>query len=350
MILPVQRWNDLADVPSGFGPSVVTIGNFDGVHRGHASVLTRMCADARAAGARAVAVTFTPHPLQVHRPDEAPELLTGDEDRLELLEQTGLDAVLLLPYTLDFARQTPQEFVERYLVDGLRARTVVVGRDVRFGWQNSGDLSTMVALGERYGFDVEVIDDVTPAAAADPGSPEDRAADPLRRRWSSTWARELLTAGDVVQAARVLGRPHRVRGTVVHGDARGRELGYPTANLGGDLTGMVPADGVYAGWLRRTRHADGSPVDPHEGDVVLPAAVSIGTNPTFDGVERRVEAYVLDRDDLDLYDEQVVVELVERLRPTLRFDSVEGLLERMGEDVERVRVVLAGTRPGTADA
>lgn len=342
MILPVQRWNDLADVPSGFGPSVVTIGNFDGVHRGHVSVLTRMCADARAVGARAVAVTFTPHPLQVHRPDSAPELITGDEDRLELLAETGLDAVLLLPYTLEFARQTPQEFVERYLVDGLRTRTVVVGRDVRFGWQNSGDLSTMVALGERYGFDVEVIEDVTPAPAADPGSAEDQAADPLRRRWSSTWARELLEAGDVVQAARVLGRPHRVRGTVVHGDARGRELGYPTANLGGDLTGMVPADGVYAGWLRRVRHADGTAVTSQDPDRVLPAAVSIGTNPTFDGQERRIEAYVLDRDDLDLYDEQVVVELVERLRPTLRFDSVDALLERMGEDVERVREVLAG--------
>ncbi|WP_273651506.1 bifunctional riboflavin kinase/FAD synthetase [Cellulomonas fimi] len=342
MILPVQRWNDLADVPSGFGPSVVTIGNFDGVHRGHVSVLTRMCADARAVGARAVAVTFTPHPLQVHRPDSAPELITGDEDRLELLAETGLDAVLLLPYTLEFARQTPQEFVERYLVDGLRTRTVVVGRDVRFGWQNSGDLSTMVALGERYGFDVEVIEDVTPAPAADPGSAEDQAADPLRRRWSSTWARELLEAGDVVQAARVLGRPHRVRGTVVHGDARGRELGYPTANLGGELTGMVPADGVYAGWLRRVRHADGTAVTSQDPDRVLPAAVSIGTNPTFDGQERRIEAYVLDRDDLDLYDEQVVVELVERLRPTLRFDSVDALLERMGEDVERVREVLAG--------
>ncbi|GCD20325.1 bifunctional riboflavin kinase/FAD synthetase [Cellulomonas algicola] len=342
MILPVQRWNDLADVPSGFGPSVVTIGNFDGVHRGHVSVLTRMCADARAVGARAVAVTFTPHPLQVHRPDSAPELITGDEDRLELLAETGLDAVLLLPYTLDFARQTPQEFVERYLVDGLRTRTVVVGRDVRFGWQNSGDLSTMVALGERYGFDVEVIEDVTPAPAADPGSAEDQAADPLRRRWSSTWTRELLEAGDVVQAARVLGRPHRVRGTVVHGDARGRELGYPTANLGGDLTGMVPADGVYAGWLRRVRRADGTPVTAQDSDRVLPAAVSIGTNPTFDGQERRVEAYVLDRDDLDLYDEQVVVELVERLRPTLRFDSVDALLERMGEDVQQVRTVLAG--------
>lgn len=345
MILGVQRWNDLADVPSGFGPSVVTIGNFDGVHRGHVSVLTRMCADAQAVGARAVAVTFSPHPLQVHRPDSAPELITGDEDRLELLAQTGLDAVLMLPYSLDFARQSPQEFVERYLVDGLRARTVVVGRDVRFGWQNAGDLSTMVALGERYGFDVEVIEDVTPARAADPGSPEDHAADPLRRRWSSTWARELLSAGDVVQAARVLGRPHRVRGTVVHGDARGRDLGYPTANLGGDLTGMVPADGVYAGWLRRVRRADGTEVAADERDTVLPAAVSIGTNPTFDGQERRVEAYVLDRDDLDLYDEQVVVELVERLRPTLRFDSVDALLERMHEDVEQVRAVLDGAAP-----
>jgi len=278
----------------------------------------------------------------VHRPESAPPLLTGDEDRLELLAETGLDAVLLLPYTLDFARQTPEEFVQRYLVDGLHARTVVVGRDVRFGWQNSGDLSTMVALGERHGFEVEVIEDVAPTQAADPGSAEDHAADPLRRRWSSTWTRELLDAGDVVGAARVLGRPHRVRGTVVHGDARGRELGFPTANLGGDLAGMVPADGVYAGWLRRVLRADGTPVAAGEPDTVLPAAVSIGTNPTFDGVERRVEAYVLDRDDLDLYDEQVVVELVERLRPTLRFDSVDALLERMHEDVERVRVVLAG--------
>jgi len=146
----------------------------------------------------------------------------------------------------------------------------------------------------------------------------------------------------VVQAARVLGRPHRVRGTVVHGDARGRELGFPTANLGADLTGMVPADGVYAGWLRRTREADGTPVQAGEPDSVLPAAVSIGTNPTFDGQERRVEAYVLDRTDLDLYDQQVVLELVEQLRPTLRFDSVDELLVRMHEDVERVREVLDG--------
>lgn len=329
----MHRWSDLADVPADFGPTVVTLGNFDGVHRGHASVLRRMAADARAQGWSAVAVTFTPHPLQVHRPDDAPPLLTGDEDRLDLLEATGLDAVLLLPYSLEFARQSPEEFVRAYLVEGLRARTVVVGRDVRFGWQNSGDLSTMVALGERYGFAVEVIDDITPdeVESAAPGAPA--------RRWSSTWVREALAAGDVEQAARVLGRPHRLRGVVVHGDARGRELGFPTANLAQDAVGMVPADGVYAGWLRRTRRADGTRVDEPR----LPAAVSIGTNPTFDGEQRRVEAYVLDRTDLDLYDDEVVLDLVAHLRPTLRFSSVEELLVRMHEDVARVREVLAAS-------
>ena len=271
-------------------------------------------------------MTFSPHPQQVHRPDTAPPLLTGDADRLELLEQTGLDAVLLLEYTLEFARQTPEEFVQRYLVDVLHARTVVVGRDVRFGWNNSGDLSTMVELGREHGFDVEVIDDVTPAASADPGSAEDRAADPLRRRWSSTWVRELLDAGDVVQAARVLGRPHRVRGTVVHGDARGRELGFPTANLGPDATGMVPADGVYAGWLRARRRRQRRTTARR----VLPAAISIGTNPTFDGVERRVEAYVLDRTDLDLYE--------------------RGRRARAGRAAAADAAVRLDRRPGRADA
>jgi riboflavin kinase/FMN adenylyltransferase len=329
----VHRWTDLAQVPADFGPSVVTVGNFDGVHRGHVGVLTRMVADARAVGARSVAVTFSPHPQQVHRPETAPPLLTGDADRLELLAGTGLDAVLLLTYSLEFAQQTPEEFVRRYLVDGLRARTVVVGRDVRFGRGNAGDLGTMVALGERYGFAVEVIEDVAPPAPG--GGP---------RRWSSTWVRELLAAGDVRAAAEVLGRPHRVRGTVVHGDKRGRLLGFPTANLSPDATGMVPADGVYAGRLLRPSLPEGAP------DAVLPAAVSVGSNPTFDGVQRRVEAYVLDRTDLDLYGEEVVLELVDRLRPTLRFDSVDALVARMHEDVAATRVALAAPadRPGPA--
>lgn len=315
----MQRWTDLSQVPAGFGPSVVTIGNFDGVHRGHRSVLTRMVGRARTAGAAAVAVTFHPHPAQVHRPGTAPELITGVADRLELLAGTGLDAVLLVEYTLEFARTTPEDFVRTYLVEGLRAGTVVVGRDVRFGVDNSGDLATMVALGERYGFAVEVIEDLH-------GEHD--------RRWSSTWVRELLAEGDVVAAAEILGRPHRVRGVVVHGDARGRELGFPTANLGG-TSGMVPADGVYAGWMRRTGLPDGLP------DGYLPVAVSIGTNPTFDGVGRRVEAHVPDRTDLDLYDEEVVLELVERLRPTERYDSVEALVTQMHDDVRRTRERLA---------
>ena len=320
----MERWTGLEQVPEGFGPSVVTIGNFDGVHRGHAEVLGVIVETARASGARSVAVTFDPHPASVHRPDEAPPLICSVDDRLELMAATGLDAVLLLEYTLDFARQTPEDFVRRYLVDGLRASTVVVGHDVRFGLDNTGTLETMVELGRTHGFAVTVIDDV--------GRHGEGA------RWSSTVGRNLLLAGDVAAASTLLGRHHSLRGVVVHGDARGRELGFPTANLSQDAAGIIPADGVYAGWLRRPRLLELGAGTP---DAVLPAAVSIGTNPTFDGVQRRVEAYVLDRTDLDLYDEEVVVELVERLRPTLRFDGMAPLVAQMHEDVAQARAILS---------
>lgn len=315
----MHHWTDLGQVPPGFGPSVVTIGNFDGVHLGHRQVLTRMVADARAAGraagTQAVAVTFDPHPRQLHRPEDAPALITGVRDKLELLASTGLDAVLVQPYTWEFARQSPEEFVRRFLVDGLHAVTVVVGHDVRFGWQNAGDLSTMLALGNQYGFTVEVIDEVkTPDGG---------------RRWSSTWVRELLSLGDVGGAAEILGRPHRLRGEVVRGDQRGRELGFPTANLSASADGLVPADGVYAGWLSRVSDRER-----------LPAAISIGTNPTFAGESRRVEAYVLGRTDLELYGDEILLEFVERLRPTLKFDSVDDLVATMNDDVAKARVVL----------
>ncbi|SDC69173.1 riboflavin kinase / FMN adenylyltransferase [Sanguibacter gelidistatuariae] len=318
----MQRWNGLSQVPAGVGPSVVTIGNFDGVHRGHAKVITRLIERARELSARSVAITFDPHPAQVHRPAEAPPLICGLTDRLDLLEATGLDAVLVLPYSLDFAQLTPRDFVAEYIVGALGACTVAVGRDVRFGLNNSGTLTTMIELGQELGFTVEVIDDVGNDAAA---------------RWSSSAVRELLLAGRVTEAARVLGRPHRLRGVVVHGDARGRELGFPTANLSQDAEGMVPADGVYAGWVRRPSSTE---------DAVLPAAISIGTNPTFDGVQRRVEAYVLDRTDLDLYGEEILVEFVEHLRPTLRFDGLEPLVIQMHDDVVQAREILAG---GPAD-
>ncbi|MCA5893218.1 bifunctional riboflavin kinase/FAD synthetase [Isoptericola sp. NEAU-Y5] len=323
----MQVFTGLEQVPDGFGPSVVTIGNFDGVHRGHQAVLERLVGIARAGGRAAVGLTFDPHPAVVHRPDSAPDLLTGLTDRLDLLARTGLDAVLVVPYTLELAALTPEEFVTRYLVDGLGARAVVVGHDVRFGKGNVGTLDTMVELGGRHGFEVVAVDDVGDCLPA---------ADGAGQRWSSSAARALLAEGDVAQAAEILGRPHRVRGTVVHGDARGRELGFPTANLGG-IEGMVPADGVYAGRLRRPRLAA---TDPGHPDTDLPAAISIGTNPTFDGVERRVEAYVLDRTDLDLYDEPVVLELTARLRPTLRFDGIEPLVAQMHDDVARAREIL----------
>jgi len=314
----VLRWTDLDQVPAGFGPSIVTIGNFDGVHLGHAAVLRTMVTQARASGERAVAVTFDPHPAAVHRPGSAPVAITGLADRLDLLEATGLDATLVLRYTLEFARQTPEEFVRDCLVVPLGMSRIVVGRDVRFGLDNSGTLVTMRELGERYGFEVEVIEDVGDGSGA-------------VGRCSSTQVRARLDAGDVAGAAALLGRDHLLRGTVVHGDERGRELGFPTANLGGEVVGFVPADGVYAGRLRR---------DAGRGET-LPAAVSIGTNPTFDGTERRIEAYVLDRTDLDLYGEDVVLELVGRVRGQVRFDGVDALVAQMDDDVEKVRPILA---------
>lgn len=318
---PVQRWNDLTDVPGGFGPSVVTLGNFDGVHSGHRVVLGRVVESARAAGAQAVVVTFDPHPLQVLQPLEAPTLITGLEQRLTLIESTGVDAVLVMTFTRELSSWTPEHFVVDVFVRALGASALVVGHDTRFGHRNSGDVTTLAALGAVHGFAVEVVDDLAPADAP--------------RRSSSSWARELLTDGDVIGASAVLGRPHRLAGKVVHGDHRGRELGYPTANLEPHIEGMVPADGVYAGWMLRTSVPDDDP------DRLLPAAVSIGTNPTFDGKTHRVEAYVLDRTDLDLYGETVSLELVARLRPTLRFDGVAELVDQMAQDVEDCRQLLA---------
>ncbi|GAB3593607.1 bifunctional riboflavin kinase/FAD synthetase [Angustibacter peucedani] len=320
----MERWDDLAGVPSELGGSVVTLGNFDGVHAGHRAVLQRVVERARAEQLTAVAITFDPHPVQVLFPERAPELITGLEQRLALMAATGLDATLVLRFTTELAQQSPEQFVEGTLVGALHARRVVVGADTRFGHRNAGDVQTLRDLGERHGFVVEVVDDLL----------DDSEAGGASARWSSSGVRSALAAGDVEAAAHALGRPHRVTGVVVHGDHRGRELGYPTANLEPHAQGLVPADGVYAGWLLRDLPDD----DPER---LLPAAVSIGTNPTFDGTARRVEAYVLDRTDLDLYGERVSLELVARLRPTLKFDDVDALVVQMADDVARCRTLLA---------
>ncbi|WP_029068797.1 bifunctional riboflavin kinase/FAD synthetase [Jonesia quinghaiensis] len=314
----MKVWRHLSEAREGSRPSVVTIGNFDGVHRGHQSVLDTVVSVANARGLASVVVTFDPHPAYVHRPQEAAPLLTGQKDKLELLQEQGIDATFVVPYNLEFAQHTPEAFIRTYIVEALHARTVVIGQDVRFGRGNSGDLTTLKSLGETYGFDVVVVDDF--------GFPDGG------HRWSSSVVRQLVYGGEMGAVTQLLGRQHRMRGIVVHGDARGRDLGFPTANMSADSSGMVPADGVYAGWV--------TVVGGGEEFEHLPAAVSIGTNPTFDGQERRVEAYVIDRDGLDLYGKEIIVEFVDRLRPTIAFDNMESLVTQMHDDVARAREIL----------
>ena len=315
----MHRWTDVSATPEALRPCVVTLGNFDGVHRGHRAVLTALLEAGHRLDLPTVAVTFDPHPVAVLRPDEAPQIITPGEQRDELLADTGIDGLLVLEFTREFAQQSPEEFVRSVFVDGLGAHCVVVGKDTRFGYRNSGDVTTLVELGKQLGFEVVALDDV--------GEGE---------RFSSSTVRRLLAEGDVAEAATVLGRPHRVVGTVVHGNHRGRDLGYPTANLAADSSGLVPAEGVYAGWLTRVDQPEDAP------DRTMPCAISVGTNPTFDTHDRRtVEAYVLDRDDLDLYGETVMVEFTAHIRPTLRFESIDELTTAMSQDVARCRELLA---------
>lgn len=322
----MQRWNDVNEIPADLGPTAVTLGNFDGVHRGHRVVLNELVARARERDLAPVAVTFDPHPISVLRPEQAPAMLTSLDQRLRLISQVGLHGIFVMQFTPELAQWSPREFVQRIFVEKFRAELVVVGRDTRFGHKNSGDVDTLRELGEEFGFEVLALEDVGTAGENGP-------------RWSSSLARQLIAEGDVAAAAEVLGRPHRVTGVVVHGDHRGRDLGFPTANLSPEAEGLVPADGVYAGWLDRPT------LSPEDPDSTLPAAISVGTNPTFDGTQRRVEAYVLDRDDLDLYDEIVSVEFVKLLRPTLKFESVDDLLAQMRKDVDECRSALSSMVP-----
>jgi riboflavin kinase/FMN adenylyltransferase len=309
----VQIWRSLDDVPADLGRTAVVIGNFDGVHLGHQHVVREARAVADREGLRVVAVTFDPHPMAVLRPEHAPTSITDIATRAELLGAVGVDDVLALPFDREVASWTPDEFARRVLADALHAAVVVVGANFRYGTRASGDVSTLTASGDELGFRAV-------------GVPLDGGP----QVWSSTYVRTCLATGDVAGAAEALGRPFVVRGVVVRGDQRGRELGFPTANVPTRTLSAAPADGVYAGWLRRT--------DTGER---YPAAISVGTNPTFDGErERRVESYVLDRDDLELYDVEVEVSFVDRIRGMERFDGVAALVETMHDDVRRAREIL----------
>lgn len=300
-------------------PSAVTIGKFDGVHLGHRELLAGALRMAERRGLTPVVVTFDRHPLATLRPELAPRLILSPTQQREALEALGCE-VVTIPFDADTAAMDPTEFVQRVLLDGLGARFIVVGSDFRYGRGGAGDTALLTRLATARGVEVLVVDDVVDDAGT---------------RVSSTEIRHALEAGSIAHAAEQLGRHPRLRGTVVRGHQRGRELGFPTANLGADIEGFVPAHGVYAAWAT---------VDAGR----FPAAVSIGDNPTFDGVQTTVEAYLLDVD-LDLYHRPIELELVDHVRGMWRFDGIEPLIAQMHADVERVREIL-GIAEGRADA
>jgi riboflavin kinase/FMN adenylyltransferase len=308
----VKTYFDLAEVPRPLGPSAVTIGKFDGVHAGHRAVIGELIDVSRARGLTSVVITFDRHPLAQLDPGARPDALVSNEQKLELLAETGVDVTVFLRFDQALASMSPREFVSHVLVDICGTKVVMVGQDFRFGARGEGNIETLRTLGTEFGFDVDLIPEVKPGEA---------------RKVSSTWIRELLANGDVERAGELLGRAPSVRGMVVHGAARGRELGYPTANLSPESEGLIPADGVYAGWLT-------------DGDRRYPAAISVGSNPTFAGVPpKQVEAYVLD-EELDLYDHVVDVSFVSRIRGQVRFTGIEPLIAQMNADVEGVRTLL----------
>jgi riboflavin kinase/FMN adenylyltransferase len=313
----VRNLEDVTRVSDG---SVVTIGAYDGVHLGHQRVLHLVRELASARGLEAAVVTFDRHPAQVVRPESAPKLLTSLDQKLELLDATGdVDVCCVLTFDEARSHETAEDFVTEVLVEKLRARRVVVGEDFHFGHKRGGNVPLLGRMGAELGF--EVLGLALVAVEGDGGG----------TIYSSTRIRELLAEGDVTEAARLLGRPHEVRGIVTEGDRRGRTLGFPTANLTVPSEICLPADGIYAG----TFVADDG--------VSRPAAISLGRRPTFyDHADMSLlEAYVLDFDG-DLYGQRAGVRFVERLRGEQRFDSVDALVEQMSRDVEATRRAIAG--------
>jgi riboflavin kinase/FMN adenylyltransferase len=299
---------------------VVTIGVFDGVHRGHQQIIGHTVKRARETGVPAVVMTFDPHPAEVVRPGSHPAVLTEPGRKADLIAGLGVDALCVIPFTLDFSKLSAEGFVHDVLVDTLHASLVVVGENFRFGHKAAGDVDLLRRLGRTFGFGVEA-------------APLVSGGDTV---FSSTYIRSLIAAGDVGAAAAALGRPHRLEGVVVRGDQRGRQLGFPTANLMNGQYAAVPADGVYA-----ARVAIGHPT-PSEADRM--GAVSVGTNPTFSGRERRVEAFILDFD-ADIYGERIAIDFVERLREQRTYTSLPPLVEQINDDVARTRGLLS--EPGT---
>jgi riboflavin kinase / FMN adenylyltransferase len=324
----VQRWRGQDEIPTDWGRCVVTIGVFDGVHRGHQELINHAVKAGRSRGVPTVLMTFDPHPMEVVFPGSHPAQLTTLTRRAELVEEMGIDVFLVMPFTSDFMKLTPERYIHELLVEHLHVVEVVVGENFTFGKKAAGNVGLLRKAGERFGFAVEGMSLVYEAA----GTNQDETV-----TFSSTYIRSCVDAGDVVAAAEALGRAHRVEGVVVRGDGRGKVLGFPTANVAPPMYSAIPADGVYAAWFTVLGHG------PVMGTVIpgerYQAAVSVGTNPTFSGRTRTVEAFVLDTT-ADLYGQHVAVDFVARLRGQEKFDSVRDLISQMGEDTEHARTIL----------
>jgi riboflavin kinase/FMN adenylyltransferase len=330
----VERWRGLENLPGGWGRCVVTIGVFDGVHRGHAELIRHAVHTAQQRGLPSLLLTFDPHPAEVVRPGSHPAQLTTLRRRADLVERLGVDVFCVLPFTSEVQRMSAREFAHELLVEKLHAAVVVVGENFTFGNGAEGDVTLLRQLGDRFGFSTEP----APLVASDPA--EDTQQGDRAVTFSSTYIRSCIDAGDVAAAAAALGRPHRLEGIVVRGDGRGKELGYPTANLSLPRYAAIPADGIYACWFVRQTESGEPPK-------ALQAAVSVGTNPTFSGRERRVEAFVLDVDE-DFYGRPVALDFVGRIRDMERYDQPEELIARMDIDVSEAREMLAGMPPDGA--
>ena len=309
---------------------MLTIGVFDGVHRGHQQLIARAVDAARERGVAAVLMTFDPHPMEVVRPGSHPAQLTTLARRAELAEELGIDVFCVMPFTPEFMKLSPERYAHEILVERLHVAEVVVGENFTFGKKAAGNVDMLRSIGERFGFAVQGLTLVAEHAVT----------------FSSTYIRSCVDAGDVEAAADALGRPHRVEGVVVHGDGRGRGLGFPTANVAPPMYAAIPADGVYAAWF--TVLDSGSPMEGMTVGQRYRAAVSVGTNPTFDGRKRTVEAFVLD-EKADLYGQHVAVDFVARLRGMEKFDSVEALVSAMHRDADRARDVLVGAEEREAE-
>jgi riboflavin kinase/FMN adenylyltransferase len=302
----MQVARSLAELPRPARPSVVTIGNFDGVHRGHQAILARVVERARALGAAPALVTLDPHPLKVLRPESAPPLILPLEERIRLVEEAGIELMLILPFTLPFSRTPAESFVREVLVEGLRCQEAHLGSNFHFGRDQEGDVDLLRRLGPRYGF---VADKV----------PEVFYKDFLI---SSSLVRSTVMEGQVALARRLLGRPFTLLGEVVRGDGRGHAIGFPTANLAA-RNELLPGDGVYVTRVvvdgRRRR-----------------SATNVGRRPTFGGHERVVETHLLDFQG-DLYGRPLRLEFLKRLRGERRFAGADELREQIGRDVARAR-------------